>query len=149
MLPGAKCPPGICFNPCLAEQHCLLSSFLHFSSAMRCMEYCPLVIVGPLMILIGYGLWQLLKGSNSVGSHVSEDLSLWDRRNSYSSLSCWNFCMALWCITVIINKVKNVLGKELWMHLAGKNGNDWCFIKTEWESVYHITSVQIFPGCSI
>lgn len=80
------------FNPCLAEQHCKLSSFLHFSSAMRCMEYCHLVIVGPLMILIGYGLWQLLRRFNS----VSENLSLWDWNNSYSvvyhvEISVWHY----------------------------------------------------------
>lgn len=112
------------FNPHLAEQHCKLSSFLHFSSAMRCMEYCHLVIVAPLMILTGCGLWQLLRGFNSLGSCVSEDLSLWHWNNSCSSLSCWNFCMALWFITVIINKVKNVQGEKLRMHLARKNWND-------------------------
>lgn len=71
-------PPDICFQSPLAEQHYELSSFLHFRSAVRCMEYCHLVIAGPLMILICFRLWQLLRGFNSVGSRISEDLSLWD-----------------------------------------------------------------------
>lgn len=74
-MPGEKCLISA-FTPRLGEQHCKLRRFLHFSSAMRCMENCHLVIGGPWMILIGYGLGQLLRGFNFVGSHVSEDLSL-------------------------------------------------------------------------
>lgn len=58
---GGKCPASSPTpSPCLAELHRKHRSFVHLSSATRCVESCHLIIVEPLMILISCGLCSFL-----------------------------------------------------------------------------------------